>query len=246
MKGHTRTFNMLREYVVTCYRSAWPYLYTLDGLECPIRSFNCNDLEDTASPSPSPTPTPGPVESLLLILNLIGKGKRHFRACIHSRMKIGSCLRPRSDSLYECPAHAASYVLGFVRLTTIPVYITQYVYAHTRVPDGGKLYVSSVYLNYLVIVSPRMDSPAEQPRVTRLHGSACDTCRRRRVKCDGNQPCDRCVRSGVACTYGSVASRTSAVSYARQLEQKVAELQGLLRERPQAESSKTDIEKVGQ
>lgn len=86
-----------------------------------------------------------------------------------------------------------------------------------------------------------MDPATEQPRPTRLHGSACDTCRRRRVKCDGNQPCDRCTRSDVACTYGSLASRTSSVSYARQLEQKVAELQALLRERPDPTSSEITV-----
>ena len=55
--------------------------------------------------------------------------------------------------------------------------------------------------------------------------SACDSCRRRRVKCDATQPCSPCTRSGIACTYGSVASRQSATSYARNLEQQVAELQ---------------------
>lgn len=121
-------------------------------------------------------------------------------------------------------------------------YIVQHAYLKTL--HGGKRYASSIHFSNVGVVFWTMDVTAEQPRTTRLHGSACDTCRRRRVKCDGNQPCDRCTRSNVACTYGSVASRTSAVSYARQLEQKVAELQGLLRERPQEDSGETDIKEL--
>ena len=54
--------------------------------------------------------------------------------------------------------------------------------------------------------------------------SACDTCRRRRVRCDSAQPCRRCVQSGLACTYGSTPSRISATEYTRNLEQQIAEL----------------------
>ncbi|KAI0204143.1 hypothetical protein F4808DRAFT_370186 [Astrocystis sublimbata] len=63
-----------------------------------------------------------------------------------------------------------------------------------------------------------------------LYGSACDTCRRRRVKCDGVQPCARCARSGISCTFGSVVARSGAVGYTRYLEQKVANLEALLRQ----------------
>lgn len=40
----------------------------------------------------------------------------------------------------------------------------------------------------------------------------------------------------MSCTYGSLSGRVSAVSYARHLEQKVAELQALLRQRPEEQS----------
>lgn len=62
--------------------------------------------------------------------------------------------------------------------------------------------------------------------------SACDACKRRKVKCTGTQPCDRCISSGVSCTFGSSAGRSSAVSYTRHLEEKIAELQALLRQQP--------------
>lgn len=72
----------------------------------------------------------------------------------------------------------------------------------------------------------------------RPYGGACDTCRRRRVKCDGTQPCLRCTKSNVACTYGSVAGRTSSISYARHLEEQVAQLRSLLQSQNLLTSSK--------
>ncbi|KAJ8097200.1 hypothetical protein POJ06DRAFT_262741 [Lipomyces tetrasporus] len=80
---------------------------------------------------------------------------------------------------------------------------------------------------------------AEQPISARLYGSACDTCRRRRVKCDGQQPCARCVRSNVACTYGSLVSRKSSVSYARHLEEQIERLQTVLQEQSQTASGES-------
>ncbi|KAK9491442.1 hypothetical protein V1508DRAFT_421948 [Lipomyces doorenjongii] len=76
----------------------------------------------------------------------------------------------------------------------------------------------------------------EQSISARLYGSACDTCRRRRVKCDGQQPCARCVRSSVTCTYGSLISRKSSVSYARHLEEQIERLQTVLKEQSQTAS----------
>lgn len=45
------------------------------------------------------------------------------------------------------------------------------------------------------------------------------------MRCDADQPCNQCTRSGIVCTYGSTTSRQSATSYARNLERQVAELQ---------------------
>ncbi|KAK9364638.1 hypothetical protein V1509DRAFT_613298 [Lipomyces kononenkoae] len=80
---------------------------------------------------------------------------------------------------------------------------------------------------------------AEQSISARPYGSACDTCRRRRVKCDGQQPCARCVRSNVACTYGSLISRKSSVSYARHLEEQIERLQTVLQEQTQTASGES-------
>lgn len=49
-----------------------------------------------------------------------------------------------------------------------------------------------------------------------------------KLKCSGLQPCERCVSSGVNCTYGSMASRSSSLAYTRHLEARIAELQNLL------------------
>lgn len=74
--------------------------------------------------------------------------------------------------------------------------------------------------------SARSGSSGQGQRSSR--GSACDSCRRRRIKCDSAQPCRCCVRAGISCTYGDLQSRTSSVSYARFLERRVARLESLL------------------
>lgn len=56
-----------------------------------------------------------------------------------------------------------------------------------------------------------------------------------KLKCSGLQPCERCMSTGVNCTYGFGASRSSSVVYTRHLETKIAELQALLRAQPSIE-----------
>ncbi|QIW96677.1 hypothetical protein AMS68_002195 [Peltaster fructicola] len=68
------------------------------------------------------------------------------------------------------------------------------------------------------------------------YSSACDSCKRRKLKCSSTQPCQRCVATGVSCTYGSVASRQTTISYTRHLEAKIAELQSLLLQQPVVET----------
>ncbi|KAF2720983.1 hypothetical protein K431DRAFT_269508 [Polychaeton citri CBS 116435] len=80
------------------------------------------------------------------------------------------------------------------------------------------------------------DSRSAEPRPTGQHGTACDSCRRRKIKCNGIQPCDRCIKSGIACTYGSVPNR-NAVTYVRRLENQVAELQAQLHQHRLSETS---------
>jgi hypothetical protein len=71
----------------------------------------------------------------------------------------------------------------------------------------------------------------DRPRQSQsAFGSACDSCKRRKVRCKGGQPCDRCASTGVSCTYGSSKGRTTAVSYTRYLEDRVAALEERLRQ----------------
>ncbi|KAF5248261.1 hypothetical protein FANTH_6054 [Fusarium anthophilum] len=58
--------------------------------------------------------------------------------------------------------------------------------------------------------------------------SACDTCKRRKLKCSGEQPCERCYTSNVICTYGSTSARIKPLDYIRHLESRVADLEAQL------------------
>ena len=79
-----------------------------------------------------------------------------------------------------------------------------------------------------------------QRQSTLVHGSACDSCKRRRVRCDGSQPCQRCSRSAISCTFGSLTARSSAVGYARYLERKVSELERLLSEAKDGKGARSE------
>lgn len=92
---------------------------------------------------------------------------------------------------------------------------------------------------------PSDPSPPPASKTPGRYGSACDTCRRRRIRCDCGHPCVRCARSGISCTYGSQAGRTSAVAYTRRLEQKVADLQALLHTRSDTTQHKLRLSNTG-
>ncbi|KAF5583108.1 DNA binding domain-containing protein [Fusarium pseudocircinatum] len=62
------------------------------------------------------------------------------------------------------------------------------------------------------------------PRVV----SACDSCKRRKLKCSGEQPCQRCYAGNVICTYGSTSARIKPLDYIRHLESRVADLEAQL------------------
>jgi hypothetical protein len=50
--------------------------------------------------------------------------------------------------------------------------------------------------------------------------SAYDTCRRRKLRCDGQQPCGRCERSGTQCTFGSGQNRIQPLHWLEILSSK--------------------------
>ncbi|KAH7131713.1 fungal-specific transcription factor domain-containing protein [Dactylonectria estremocensis] len=62
--------------------------------------------------------------------------------------------------------------------------------------------------------------------------NACLNCRRRKVKCDGNQECSNCLTSKLVCIYNANADmrRISAKKAITGLEARVAQLEGVLRE----------------
>lgn len=53
------------------------------------------------------------------------------------------------------------------------------------------------------------DSSLSEYRPTRV-GKACDTCRARKLKCDGLNPCLRCKNSSISCTYNYVEKKRSS------------------------------------
>ncbi|KAH7127308.1 fungal-specific transcription factor domain-containing protein [Dactylonectria macrodidyma] len=63
--------------------------------------------------------------------------------------------------------------------------------------------------------------------------NACLNCRRRKVKCDGNEECSNCLTSKLVCIYNvnaDMRSRISAKKAITGLEARVAQLEGVLRE----------------
>ncbi|EWZ79135.1 hypothetical protein FOWG_16718 [Fusarium oxysporum f. sp. lycopersici MN25] len=62
--------------------------------------------------------------------------------------------------------------------------------------------------------------------------SACLNCRRRKVKCDGNEICSNCINSKLECSYNADGDmrRQSAKKAIVNLEARIAQLEGVLRE----------------
>eukprot|EP00033_Pygsuia_biforma_P001062 GCRY01001209.1.p1 GENE.GCRY01001209.1~~GCRY01001209.1.p1 ORF type:complete len:859 (-),score=208.84 GCRY01001209.1:527-3103(-) len=52
-----------------------------------------------------------------------------------------------------------------------------------------------------------METPKETPTAIKKTVSACDRCRNRKVKCDGQLPCSRCAAAGVYCVYSQQKRR---------------------------------------
>ncbi|KAL7751135.1 hypothetical protein RI367_003339 [Sorochytrium milnesiophthora] len=73
------------------------------------------------------------------------------------------------------------------------------------------------------------DASPHTPRRKRL-SQACGTCRRRKLRCDGECPCAHCAKSGLlaTCTYDVVSSsrqKNHAVRYSLQLRERIRELE---------------------
>ncbi|KAL1922918.1 uncharacterized protein VTP21DRAFT_9294, partial [Calcarisporiella thermophila] len=71
---------------------------------------------------------------------------------------------------------------------------------------------------------------ASTPANRRLSsGSACETCRRRKTKCDGNQPCSFCAANNIECINRAEKKRAApAHADVESLEKRVKQLEGLV------------------
>ncbi|KAL1306511.1 hypothetical protein AAFC00_005205 [Neodothiora populina] len=70
--------------------------------------------------------------------------------------------------------------------------------------------------------------PRKRPRINR----ACAACRRRKIKCDGSQPCKACTTNELICSYDEDERRRNGPEYIQTLEKKVEELELLLGHQP--------------
>lgn len=64
-------------------------------------------------------------------------------------------------------------------------------------------------------------SPTDDKRETGTEGStrrrvreACRSCRRRRIRCDGNEPCKACYSGGIPCLYSTPVASLPAINHA--------------------------------
>ncbi|GKZ25831.1 hypothetical protein AbraIFM66951_002832 [Aspergillus brasiliensis] len=79
---------------------------------------------------------------------------------------------------------------------------------------------------------------------TRRHrrGTACDECRRRKLRCDGQKPqCGRCLDMGVACELTQRSARGPKKGHLRDLKNRLVYLEALLENRVPAEDTQQDL-----
>ncbi|KAF2104693.1 hypothetical protein NA57DRAFT_70901 [Rhizodiscina lignyota] len=72
-------------------------------------------------------------------------------------------------------------------------------------------------------------SPGENPGRIRV-SIACQHCRLRKIKCDGEVPCKKCIESGIICQPGAKRKKRAPSrkdQYIRELEKKIQSLEGL-------------------
>ncbi|KAI8925514.1 fungal-specific transcription factor domain-containing protein [Entophlyctis helioformis] len=86
------------------------------------------------------------------------------------------------------------------------------------------------------------DEDAGAPKRQRA-SKACDTCNKKKVRCDGVQPlCTNCRNSGQSCTYTRIArKRGPKPGYIEELEGRVKELEELLGQLPPGEQAIDDL-----
>lgn len=80
-------------------------------------------------------------------------------------------------------------------------------------------------------------------RVTR----ACDECRRKKIKCDGKQPCTHCTVYSYDCTYDQPSNRrrNPPPQYIEALEQKLTRVQAVLhRLAPTLDTSDENLQEI--
>ncbi|KAJ5728457.1 hypothetical protein N7493_004787 [Penicillium malachiteum] len=77
---------------------------------------------------------------------------------------------------------------------------------------------------------PKLNQPLPMQKRRRV-GRACDECRRKKIKCDGKQPCTHCTVYSYECTYDQPSNRrrNPAPQYVEALEARMHKAEALLR-----------------
>ncbi|KAL0943278.1 zn 2cys6 transcription factor [Colletotrichum truncatum] len=78
----------------------------------------------------------------------------------------------------------------------------------------------------------------QQPPGKQRSANACNTCRRRKVKCSGEQPCRNCVRNKLDCEFGAGRQRYSE-AYVQELRATVTRYESQIRELKQSTPAPT-------
>ncbi|OJJ99337.1 hypothetical protein ASPACDRAFT_120657 [Aspergillus aculeatus ATCC 16872] len=78
-------------------------------------------------------------------------------------------------------------------------------------------------------------------------GTACDECRRRKLRCDGQKPqCGLCLGTGVACVLTQRSARGPKKGHLRNLKNRLVHLEALLENRVPAEDTQQDPHTFGE
>lgn len=85
-------------------------------------------------------------------------------------------------------------------------------YPYTLLPDGSRVRVRTCFYIFLLCLPAGLDPYRPRERVFLVPclalrtqtASACTRCRDRRVGCDGNQPCARCIKRNEECVFEQI------------------------------------------
>ncbi|KAF7190308.1 hypothetical protein HII31_08639, partial [Pseudocercospora fuligena] len=106
---------------------------------------------------------------------------------------------------------------------------------HQRVGNASSLISSKTgtTTNYNMVTTTQEPSLSVAKLQRKRAARACDQCRRRKSRCNGEMHCDACRTIGLQCSFGHVVKQTRGPAYVAHLEKRIADLQERLRQASQ-------------